>query len=54
MVNLKPTEMFLWVFSNFQIFINMTKREQKNINRKKIAKATIKSQQKKGIYKKKN
>jgi hypothetical protein len=31
----------------------MTRREQKQKNRKRIAKATIKSQQKRGIYKKK-
>ena len=30
----------------------MTKRETANKNRKKMAKQTIKSQQKKGIYKK--
>ena len=31
-----------------------TKAEVKKANRKKIAKATIKEQQKKGIYKRKN
>jgi hypothetical protein len=31
----------------------MTKREKKTANRKKIAKQTIKAQQKVGIYKKK-
>jgi hypothetical protein len=54
MVNLKPTEFFCGFFYKNQIFTYMTKKEQKKINRKKIAKATIKAQQKKGIYKKKN
>lgn len=31
----------------------LTKRQNKQISRKRMAKATIKSQQKKGIYKKK-
>jgi hypothetical protein len=31
----------------------MTKRERKNKNRKQMAKATIKAQQKSGTYKKK-
>ncbi len=32
----------------------MTNRERKNINRKRMAKQTIKSQQKAGIHKQKN
>ena len=32
----------------------MTNKQRKNANRKRIAKATIKSQQKRGIYKKVN